>query len=156
MRKRQIVTRFGWLFDVDEPSINPEDDDRIAIAALALLGPQISMLGFKLEQVPPEGDFVSDKCRGYLFGLSAGILICEGMSTDSDGPALRTLKATFRVVYGAEQCTRLAVETVKDTAAGKRNVVWASELAIQEVRNIYLNGGKTRGNGFHLAASRRI
>ena len=48
-----------------KPKVTPEDE-RTAVALLAMLTPQLELLGFQLGAVPSEAQFVSDKCRGYL------------------------------------------------------------------------------------------
>lgn len=146
---------FAKLFGKPEPIVMTEDN-RIGVALLAILKPQIALLGFELGEVPAEGDFVSDTCRGYLFGLSGGILVCEGIDRGPDGPVFRALVAAFELVYGSGHATRLAVRTVQDTADEEGDAFAASEWAIREVQEIFRSGGATQGSGFYLAATGRI
>jgi hypothetical protein len=127
-------------------------DERIATALLGMLTPQLELLGFKLRLVPAKDQFVSDKCRGYLFGLSGSTLIHEGLRTAN----FNALDATFRLVYGDQHGTRLAILTVRDCQMEKQDVVWASEWAAKEVQAVYQSGGATSDAGFYLAATDQI
>ena len=132
-----------------------KEADRIGLALLVNLQKQLDLLGYAIGQVPPEGRFVSDKCRGYLYGLSLGILVSEGIELSRDA-VIDTVIAAFALTYGDEAGRDLSFQTAQDVGSGRLDVVWACDWGIEDVKGVYASGGVTSTAGFYLAASGMI
>jgi hypothetical protein len=140
------------ILSVYDPS---KEADRIGLALLVNLQKQLGLLGYEIGQVPPEGEFVSDKCRGYLYGLSLGILVSEGIELSRDA-VIDTVIAAFALTYGDESGRDLSFQTAQDVSSGKPDVVWASDWGLEDVKGVYASGGITSTAGFYLAANGMI
>ena len=128
-----------------------KDSDRIAVALLGLLTRQIRECGFELETVPTLTMFTSAECRGYLYGLSCGVLLNEDISITRDS-LVDTLIAAFGLVYGDDAGRSLAQKTLEEVAEESPLVTRASDWAIKEVSGVY-ESGEANALGFYLAAS---
>ena len=132
-----------------------KEADRIGLALLVNLQKQLDLLGYEIGKVPTEGQFISDKCRGYLYGLALGILDSEGIEVSRDA-VIDTVIAAFALTYGDEVGRQLSFQTAQDVDAAKPDVVWASDWAIKDVQGVYSSGGITSTAGFYLAANGMI
>jgi len=128
-----------------------KDSDRIAVALLGLLTRQIRELGFELKTVPTLTMLTSPECRGYLYGLSCGVLLNEDIAITGDS-LIDTLIAAFGLVYGDSAGRPLAQKTFEDVAEENPLVSSASDWAIKEVNGVY-ESGEINALGFYLAAS---
>jgi hypothetical protein len=140
------------LLSIYDPS---KQADRLGLALLANLQKQLDLLGSEIGQVPPVEPFISAKCRGYLYGLSVGILSSEGIELSRDA-VIDTLIAAFALIYGDEAGRDLSLQTAQEVEAGNPAVIWASDWAIAEIRGVYDSGGITSAAGFYLAANGMI
>ena len=78
------------------------DDNRIAVALLAMLTKQFDLIGMELGTVPATRPHASPECRGALLGLCIGILQAEGIEMTRDR-CIDTFIAAFVLVYGYRQ-----------------------------------------------------
>jgi len=93
----------------------------------------------------------SPECRGYLYGLSCGVLLNEDIAITGDS-LIDTLIAAFGLVYGDSAGRPLAQKTFEDVAEENPLVSSASDWAIKEVNGVY-ESGEINALGFYLAAS---
>ncbi len=140
---------FGNLFGKrqQEPTLSPEQADIVAKALWVLLRSQINALGHELWAVPTANEFVTEKCRGYLFGLSAGVLHAHDLLTVGGHSGRDALDATFQVVYGPAG-RQLAIASLRDTQRPAFRA--ASEFAIEEVSQVYAMNHCSTATGFYL------
>ena len=92
-------------------------EDRVARALLFFLGKQILLMGYQLEAVPPEERFVSKGCRGYLIGVSHGIITCLGQKVD-EAYLDELVRSSFILVFGRDIGQKLAEESLKEGVLG--------------------------------------
>lgn len=129
-----------------------KDTDRLGLALLMTLRPQLELLGLDTGIVPTEGAYVSETSRGYLFGLAQGLLIAEGVDPTPDNK-VDALLGSFGLVYGDPIGRDWAVLTDQEMMAGNATVIEASEWAVKEVEGIYKSGGVTSAMGFYLSVN---
>lgn len=148
--KRSIEDEFAAeLAKIFDPK---SDADRLGFALLSTLRPQIEMLGLDLEIVPTSGVFVSEACRGYLYGLTHGLMLAEDIERTRDN-VIDGLIGAFGLVYGDPIGRDWAAMTLNDVEAGNAVVIEASKWAVKEVEGIYDNNHATSAMGFYCAAT---
>lgn len=126
------------------------DDNRIAVALLAMLTKQFDLLGMELGTVPATGPYASPECRGALLGLCIGILQAERIEMTRDR-CIDTFIAAFVLVYGDPAGRDLASQTVAQSAADDTSINRVSEFAIADAKGVYESGGVTSYTAFSLA-----
>jgi hypothetical protein len=129
--------------------------DRVAVALLANLQPQLQVLGFEISKVPATDVYISKDCRGYLYGWALGILVQENIERTKDN-LIDTIIAAFGLTYGDELGRSLSIQTFEDTKANDKEVLWASDWAIAEMAKVYETGGEHMANGFYRGAKRML
>jgi hypothetical protein len=129
-----------------EQTLTPEQADLVEAALRVLLEPQINALGYQLGAVPTDDEFVTEKCRGYLYGLPAGVLHQYDLLTVGGLSGRDALNTTFQMVYGPVGL-QFVVTSLKDIQ--KPDFRAASEFAIQEVDQIYRMHHRTTALGFY-------
>ena len=129
--------------------------DRVGLALLAIIQKQLDLLGFEIGAVPVDACFCTDKCRGALLGTAIGITQAE-IENPSNKSVIDAAMAAFSLVYGNEIGSRLALQTIRDTADGNADVEAASDWAIQDTKGVYLSGGVTSAVAFYAASSGMI
>jgi hypothetical protein len=136
--------------------IDPNDvHQRVAIALMANLQTQVSLLGHELWKVPPEGKFISKDCRGYLYGLALGVIVEENIERTKDS-LIDTIQAAFAMVYGVDLGKQLSLQTFQEAQAGDKEILWASDRAIEEIARVYSSGGDRIASGFYQGATSGI
>ncbi|MBU0825079.1 MAG: hypothetical protein KKA44_08295 [Alphaproteobacteria bacterium] len=132
-----------------------KDADRLGVALLMTLRPQLELLDLDIGIVPTEGVFISETCRGYLFGLAHGLLLAENVERNRDS-VIDALIGAFGLVYGDPMGREWAALTEQEVEAGNTTVIEASKWAVKEVEAIYQNTGATSPMGFYCAVNGMI
>jgi hypothetical protein len=138
--------------DVYDPH---NEHDRMGLALLATIRPQLELLGYDLEAVPATEPFTSEKCRGSLAGLALGLLEAERIEISKDA-IIDSLIAAFALVFSDALGRPLAIQTAEDIFDKVPDVMSASEWSRADVVGVYRSGGVTSASGFYLAAQGMI
>lgn len=144
---------FGRIFGrraAPTPRQPDVDDNRVAVALLAMLQKQFDLIDMELGTVPATGPYASPGCRGALLGLCIGILQAEGIEMTRDR-CIDTFIAAFVLVYGEPIGRDLAAQTVSESAADSVAINRTSEFAIADAKGVYESGGVTSYTAFSLA-----
>ncbi|WP_293922177.1 hypothetical protein [Sphingobium sp. UBA5915] len=125
--------------------------DRVGLALLGMLRPQLDLCGFELEHVPDIPPFNGPKCRGALIGISEGILVGEGVERTADN-IYDTVIAAFALTFSDAVGRDMSLRTVNEAQAGNEEVNAAIEWAIEDTVGVYKSGGLSSAGSFYLAA----
>ena len=131
------------------------EHDRVGLALLVTLQKQLGLLGYETGQVPAMGLYLSEKCLGYLYGLSIGILVAENIERTRDN-LIDTIIAAFVLTYGDTAGRSLAKMTAELAVEGDKQILAASDWAIEEITTVYKTGHVTTAMGFYLAAKEML
>ena len=144
----------GWLSKLfrNEPppdAIEHSLSEIQARALLALLLPQLEMLGLELEKVPAVGSFASKRSRGYIYGLAAAVLGVTTRQQDG-GMAEDIMQAAFTLVWGQANAQALFERTLAESAARDGETLAGSYRAEAEVGELYSGKPNAPAMGFWL------
>ncbi|WP_454884002.1 hypothetical protein [Sphingomonas oryzagri] len=110
--------------------------------------PQFEILGYHLQTVPTEGEFVSPKARGALWGTALGLM---KIIPPDNGDFIRTaLRAAFVVTYG-QAGEAIYKQTASERASNNPDIVKAADWACEDIVAVYQSDGITKAGGFVAA-----
>jgi hypothetical protein len=131
------------------------ENDRIGAALLLILQQQLDLLGYEIGTVPADERFATEKCRGALLGTAIGVTHAE-IESPPNKAIIDAAVAAFCLVYGDEVGGQLAVQTIREAAAGTSDVEVAADWAMKDAKGVHLNGGVTSAVGFYVACNGMI
>jgi hypothetical protein len=143
----------GTLEQTEQTNISDSDIDAvyesIARSLISLLTPQLVMLGYQLMSVPAEGDFVSKRSRGYVFGLASAVA-SELTSTLTAEVVNATLLNAFELVYGSEYADKLLQLTLNESVSRDGEMLAGAYRAEDDVVAVYSGRPYSTVMGFWL------
>ncbi|MGZ8281712.1 MAG: hypothetical protein ACXWUN_02025 [Allosphingosinicella sp.] len=114
-----------------------------------LLTPQIERLGVALGYVPAEGGYVSKRSRGYLYGMTAGLLGRLGRMQEPE--VIRdAMWAAFRMVYGPKIGPGALERTMQECLARDGETLAGSWRGEADVLDVHAGKAGAAVMGFWL------